>query len=191
MSKSREIEFKTMLTAEEFTAVYHHYQLTETDFKTQTNCYFDTVDGQLRTRGWGLRIRLYPDRGELTLKVPANDGGLWEYTDPLTYEEVQDLRSKGKILPTGTVAGKLQEARLSPGNMKLLADLTTHRAEFTIPEGLLALDENFYGTTHDYELELEVTDSVQGKEAFLSLLAQLKLTYRPAENKIARAFKVK
>lgn len=189
MAKTREIEFKSMLTENEFAMLCQHYQLTSDTFKTQTNCYFDTEDYKLRSLGWGLRIRLYADRGELTLKVPAAEGGLWEYTDALTLETAQTLRTQGTCLHTGAVADKLQEAGLSATEVKLLADLTTKRAEFSIPEGLLALDENFYGTTHDFELELEVSDPVHGQAAFLQLLQQLHLTYRPAENKISRAFK--
>lgn len=107
----------------------------------------------------------------------------------MTLETAQTLRTQGTCLHTGAVADKLQEAGLSATEVKLLADLTTKRAEFSIPEGLLALDENFYGTTHDFELELEVSDPVHGQAAFLQLLQQLHLTYRPAENKISRAFK--
>lgn len=191
MTKTREIEFKTMLTAAEFARVKAHYRLADDRFKSQTNCYFDTPDQQLRSRHWGLRIRLYPDRGELTLKVPAKDAGRWEITDPLTRQEAQQLRDQGRILSTGVVAEHLRNHQIQPEALELIADLTTLRAEFPIKEGLLALDESFYGKgkMHDYELELEVTAADTGAAGFDSLLAQLGLPYRPAENKITRAIK--
>ncbi len=189
MSKSREIEFKTMLTEAEFGQVKEAYHLNDENFKSQTNCYFDTVDQKLKKLGWGLRIRLFADRGELTLKIPAKDVGLWEITDSLTLRQATFLREQGQILTEGAVANQLQNHHIAPKDLLLIADLTTMRAEFPVKEGLLALDENFYGQLHDYELELEVTDATIGAEAFHALLTQLGLTYRPAENKITRAIK--
>ena len=71
------------------------------------------------------------------------------------------------------------------------AELTTRRAEFSVTEGLLALDESWYGQSHDYELELEVSEASSGKRAFLSLLDRLHISYRPAKNKIIRALEEK
>ncbi|WP_368251735.1 CYTH domain-containing protein [Enterococcus sp. 2201sp1_2201st1_B8_2201SCRN_220225] len=191
MTTAKEIEFKTMLTAEEFQRVKTHYQLTEKTVKKQTNYYFDTPDQRLKKRHWGLRIRLYPDSAEQTLKIPASTGGLWEITDSLTLKEAQRLTKKAQLKADGQIANKLASIGIKVEEIVLLADLTTARWEFKIPAGLLAIDESWYGNGHDYELELEVSDFTQGKEQFQHLLTELDLTFRPGANKITRAIKEK
>ncbi len=190
MSEQQEIEFKTLLTAEEHKKICHFYHLIETDFKLQTNCYFDTVDKKLHQKGWGLRIRRYPDHGELTLKTPAKNG-LLETTDSLSLKQTEQLIQQEKILTNGTVANKLLKEDIAPSQLILLTQLTTKRAEFEIDTGLLAIDESWYGLCHDFELELEVADSTQGKQDFLELLQKWKITYQPAQNKITRALLAK
>lgn len=189
--QSREIEFKTLLTPSEFQKVVAHYQLTPASRKTQTNHYFDTPKGHLQEHHWGLRIRTYANHGEQTLKVPAAAGGLWEITDALSLAEADRLVKKGTIKASSNVATKLATINVHPRDLRLLASLKTARWEFAIPEGLLALDESWYGSKHDYELELEVSDPVLGQTAFYELLQSLKLTYQPGENKISRALKEK
>lgn len=187
---TREIEFKTLLTPEEFQRVITHYQLTPESRKIQTNHYFDTPDQKLKKQHWGLRIRIYDAYGEQTLKVPATDSGLWEITDELTLAEATALAESGRI-KTGQITTKLAEINVHPNELHRLASLKTARWEFAIPEGLLALDESWYGSKHDFELELEVSNHIQGKKAFYGLLSELGLTYQPGENKITRAIKEK
>ena len=154
MTHQVEIEFKTLLTREEYQRVFAFYQLDRSAFHTQTNLYFDTLDHQLKQKKFGLRIRTTEDKAELTLKSPLKEG-LLETTDILSLDEA------------------------------------ARRAEFSVTEGLLALDESWYGQSHDYELELEVSEASSGKRAFLSLLDRLHISYRPAKNKIIRALEEK
>lgn len=190
MAEQVEIEFKTLLTYDEYQRVIAFYQLDPSVFHTQTNLYFDTLDQQLKQKKFGLRIRTTEDRAELTLKSPLQEG-LLETTDNLSLDEAASLRENQRILLTGAVADRLRQERIDPAAVKPFAELTTRRGEFSITEGLLALDENWYGQSHDYELELEVSEASSGKRAFLSLLERLQLTYRPAKNKIIRALEEK
>ena len=101
------------------------------------------------------------------------------------------MRENQRILFTGAVADRLIQEQIDPAAVKPFAELTTRRAEFSVTEGLLALDESWYGQSHDYELELEVSEASSGKRAFLSLLDRLHISYRPAKNKIIRALEEK
>ena len=47
MSEMLEIEYKSMLTQQEYNQLIQYYQLKSEDFTVQTNIYFDTPDGQL------------------------------------------------------------------------------------------------------------------------------------------------
>jgi len=186
MSQQNEIEFKTLLTKDDYNRIVQYYQLQDKDFHTQKNCYFDTSDQKLASKHCGLRIRQLATYGELTLKTPAKVG-LLETTDQLSVEQTEQLINQQKILTNGHVAGKLAEYSITAKDLILFAELTTKRAEFPIDEGLLALDESWYANQHDYELELEVENSEKGKEDFKKLLAKFDITYSPAKNKIERA----
>ncbi|KAF1302101.1 CYTH domain-containing protein [Candidatus Enterococcus willemsii] len=185
--KQLEIEFKTLLSEQDYLRLCAYYQLTADDFYTQTNVYFDTPTNDLRHKKCGLRIRQYTTKGEITLKTPQAVG-LLETTDRLTLEETMDSLAK-KQLPEGAVTKELRQLGIDPNQLQVLTSLTTKRAEFAIPEGLLALDESWYNQQHDYELELEVNDAHLGKVAFDAYLTTHQLPYKFAENKIVRATK--
>lgn len=187
MSEAIEIEYKTMLSFGEYQKLVHHYQLKDQDFFSQTNAYYDSADGKLRATGWGLRIRLYSDKAEATLKTPV-ENGLLETTDYLDLADAQQYVAEKKFLTTGNIVKKLNEIHISPQQLKQFAKLTTKRAEFKIPEGLLAIDHSVYSGQEDFELELEVSEAIAGKNAFEKLLKQLSIEFKPAENKIKRAF---
>lgn len=190
MSESLEIEFKTMLTETEYHKVCQYFALQEAAFHHQTNCYFDTSQGQLKQHQCGLRIRLLPDQAELTLKSPAPTG-LLETTQRFSLAEAESLLAEDQLPKDGPVAAKLQEMGVAIDSLHLIAKLKTKRAELSIPQGLLALDESWYGSAHDFELELEVKEPKQGKIDFTALLQDLSLHYVPAKNKIMRAIQEK
>lgn len=187
LSKEIEIEFKSMLTQPEYDSLLRYYDISEEQFVIQTNLYFDTADFQLKQHGMGLRIRRFADKAEATLKVPQTIG-LLEVTDALTLNEVDQALAKEQFVPQATeVLERLEKLNLSLLDLHLIGKLITKRAEFTIPEGKLALDESWYSEQHDFELELEVPDSTFGEDDFKQLLANFDLTYRKTQNKIVRA----
>lgn len=190
MTEMLEIEFKTLLTKEDYTRLLAHYQLTSESFHTQTNIYYDTPDLQLKQKNCGLRIRLLDDYAEYTIKTPAVEGKL-ETTDTYTTLEATEI-IKSCVLPrTGAVFQKLQELAVDSKQLIQIGELTTKRAEFPINEGLLAIDESWGERLHDYELELEVTDAATGKTAFEQFLKHKAISYLPAKNKIQRMFEAK
>ena len=174
MSEHLEIEFKTLVSPQDFKRLIDHFAIQKTDFFTQTNHYFDTDDFQLLA-----------DRGELTLKVPAPEG-LLEINDPLSLETANHFIKKNQLPTEGAVAKKLQELGIEIASIHLIGSLKTARAEKQIPQGLLALDESWYNQQHDFELELEVTEAESGKQAFQTLMADLNIPITLAPNKIQR-----
>ena len=187
MSKEIEIEFKSMLTQNDYEKLLHYYNVTNKQFVIQTNLYFDTVDFQLKQRGMGLRIRYFSDTAEATLKIPQTVG-LLEVTDRLSLDEVEQAINKDQFTPQATeILGQLRTVNISLSGLHLIGKLITKRAEFTIPEGKLALDESWYSDYHDFELELEVPDYNFNEGDFKQLLNKFELPYRKTKNKIARA----
>lgn len=185
MSKNLEIEFKTLISESDFYRLRNYFHLEKNDFFVQENYYFDTIDFKLKQKNSGLRVRLFSDSAELTLKTPEVVG-LLETTDHLTLQQAFHIISSEKLLFEGFVYDKLMNFGIDPTALCMIGCLKTKRAERKLPQGLLALDESWYNQHHDFELELELTDSVRGKNDFLLLLDQLDLKEKPTQNKIQR-----
>ncbi|MDU5334389.1 CYTH domain-containing protein [Enterococcus sp.] len=187
MSKEIEIEFKSMLTKKEYETLLRYYNVSDEQFVTQTNLYFDTTDFQLKQHGMGLRIRRFADKAEATLKIPQTIG-LLEVTDPLTLNEVDEALAKDQFAQQAAeILEQLETLNIPLSDLHLIGKLITNRAEFMISEGKLALDESWYSEHHDFELELEVPNSGFDETAFKQLLAKFDLPYRKTQNKIVRA----
>lgn len=185
MSENLEIEFKTLLSIEEFSRVVDYFQFKEEQFFTQINYYFDSADFQLRKRRMGLRVRVLSDNAEITLKVPEKVG-LLEINDALSVKEANAIIESATLPTIGNVYNKLNQLGIDQSDLRLIGSLTTKRAEIKLPQGLLALDESWYNEQHDFELELEVNDATNGKKDFLSLLDTLTIKESPSPNKIQR-----
>lgn len=68
MSKHREIEAKTLLSKEVYQKITNSFQV-KNNF-IQENYYFDTPKDFLKKHNISLRIRIYADHAEQTMKVP-------------------------------------------------------------------------------------------------------------------------
>lgn len=189
MSQEIEIEFKNMLTKEEFETLIEHFQIEESQFHIQHNHYFDTVDQQLRQLKSGLRIRQLENYNELTLKEPARGIALTETTDRLSDEQVQSILIEGTPIPALEVADRLHAFEVSLNELQRIGTLSTTRAEINYNGGLLVFDHSLYADQEDYELEYEVVDEEEGKTIFLALLNELAIPVRPAQKKLARFMK--
>ncbi|MBC1500649.1 CYTH domain-containing protein [Listeria weihenstephanensis] len=186
MSKDLEIEFKNMLTEEEYTTLIEEFRLKEDDFFTQTNYYLDTADFQLKDKLAALRIRKRELYYELTLKTPEQVG-LLETTQILAEEQVTAILD-GANIPVGQVRDMLQTLGVKHQDLIMFGSLTTTRAEKDYKNGLLVFDKSFYSNTHDFELEYEVPDFDKGKVIFEQFLEERDIPKRPTMNKILRFY---
>lgn len=187
MSNEVEIEFKNLLTEQEYTRLMSHFQASKDQCWVQENHYYDTPDLQLKKRHSALRIRVLPQTAEMTLKTPHGPH-LLESTEPLSKETAFKIINNKKLVPLGDVAVKLAELGIEERSLEPITTLTTLRYEKQLADGLLVLDKSTYNEQTDFELELEVTDSIIGKRLFHSLLTQFSIPERPTPNKIHRAF---
>lgn len=190
MTQTMEIEFKNMLSAEEFNKMVSAFHLTKDQFIEQVNHYFDTEDFALKNKGCALRIREKKAQFELTLKQPHKDG-LLETNQILTFEEAQAFLNGG-FLKDGVVAAQISSSLGIDGiKLNYFGSLTTERAEIAYKNGLLVLDCSSYLKTIDYEVEYEVSNREQGKPIFLSLLTDFQIPVRQTRNKIQRFYERK
>ncbi|MBC2283030.1 CYTH domain-containing protein [Listeria booriae] len=186
MSQDLEIEFKNLLSVEEYDALIAEFGLKEEDFFTQTNYYFDTPDFQLKEKLCALRIRKRELHYELTLKTPEQVG-LLETTQILAEEQVTAILD-GANIPVGQVRDALQSLGINHETLHMFGSLTTTRAEKNYKKGLLVFDKSFYADTHDFELEYEVTDFDKGETIFDRFLEERGIKKRETPNKILRFY---
>lgn len=183
--KELEIEFKNLLTEEDYKKIYDFYNLEQEETINNSNFYYETEDFDLKQAGVALRIRHTDTKSEMTLKIKgarANE----EYNIP--YERNQNPE---KIEVT-SLPQRIKEQFIRLGIEKdvlLSQKIVTERKEKILDEGLLVLDKTYFlGNIVDYELEFEVRDYEKGKVAFESILDELKIEKKEAKPKIARAY---
>ncbi|MBC2109558.1 CYTH domain-containing protein [Listeria innocua] len=186
MVKELEIEFRNLLTKEEYNRLIEDFRIKEDDFFEQTNFYLDTADFGLKERNSALRIRQLETQYQLTLKTPEARG-LMETTQILAADQATAI-TDGANIPVGPVRDTLKEIGINHEDLQVFGSLKTIRAEKDYKKGLLVFDKNFYGSISDFDLEYEVSDYDKGKEIFDKLLKEYQITNHPAENKVARFY---
>ncbi len=187
MAKELEIEFKNLLTEEEYIKLLNAFDYEAADAKTQINHYFDTADFKLRSLKSALRIRQKAKAFECTLKIPA-ENGYYEITDPLAPDQAEEILAKISF-PAVEVAEALGEIGVSVEQLLPLGSLTTHRIEFPYKNGLLVFDHSEYHGLEDFEVEYEVDDFQVGKGIFDDFLLEWNIPFRHTDKKIARFIK--
>ncbi|MDQ0255387.1 uncharacterized protein YjbK [Evansella vedderi] len=192
MTQEIEIEFKNLLTRNEYISLMNAFGITDKEKVGQTNYYFDTKEMQLKENKCALRIRKKGDHYILTLKEPLKEG-LLETHQTLSSHEVDRAISEGILPDTGDVVSQLKDILKTTNliQMTYLGELTTERLEKTLPEGLLVLDKSYYFDIVDYELEFECEEWSTGQAFFESMLSKHNIPKRKTPNKILRFYNEK
>ena len=190
MSKELEIEFKNMLTKDDYQRLVDKY-FPNTPAFSQTNCYFDTPDKLLKEKHMGLRLRKRVGHHECTLKIPTDNQHTYqEITDTLTSEQINTLIEQKKIYLDGEVANALNSHHIPLNQLQMIGQITTYRRETQLNDDcLLVLDETHFGKVIDFELEMEVRNSKQGELFFNRFLIEEGIKKHSASKKIVRMIK--
>ncbi|PLS15453.1 CYTH domain-containing protein [Bacillus sp. M6-12] len=189
MYQEIEIEFKNMLTKEEFEHVLAFFKINKESFALQENHYFDTRSFELKDKESALRIRSKNGQYVLTLKQPAQEG-LLETNQPLTAEIALSLL-EGAPIPDGYIKELIIQMDLLPERLEYFGMLATNRAELRYQGGLLVMDHSTYLGKEDFELEYEADSVQKGKAIFEDLLKSLEIPQRKTENKVRRFYQQK
>lgn len=190
MHQEIEIEFKNLLTKEEFHLLCDRFSLSEGDFIIQENHYFDSKDFALKNKGCALRIRKKKAHYEMTLKQPVEEG-LLETNETISEDEAKSIIANNRI-PEGAIAKIIQEElEIAPDSIIYFGSLSTRRAETEYEGGLLVIDHSMYLNKEDYELEYEVSNFSTGQKIFIELLKTLNIPMRQTDNKIKRFYTAK
>ena len=176
MYVNKEIEFKTLITKEQYDNLLLEFGLDNNVF-AQTNHYFDTEDTKLISEQTVLRIRQKGNNFKITKKTRADVGA----------DETHILISKEKaldILENGFDASIIG----IPYFVHKVAELTTYRVSTPYKNGTLFFDKSeYYGNT-DYEIEYEVDDVKEGTIDFQKFLNDHEIVYKESIRKSKRAY---
>ncbi|WP_085506990.1 CYTH domain-containing protein [Thalassobacillus devorans] len=189
MNQEIEIEFKNILTKEEYDRLKNTLPFEKAKVQEQTNHYFETENFDLKQNGAALRIREKNGGFTLTLKQPHPDG-LLETHATLTTDECESWIS-GAPNAKENVFHQLHELGINPDELNYQGALKTNRQEIRYQDTLLVLDHSLYHETEDYELELEATDRAHGEKVFHQLLTDHEIPERETDNKIKRFFQAR
>ena len=185
MSQQMEIEFKNLLTKEEYTRLLTFFNIGPAQIIKQENHYFDTPNYDLKKASRGLRIRVLPHHIECTLKERSSENAHLETTDPLTADVAAQM-IRGLTFEAPSVVQRLLEMNVNVAELQLFGSLTTNRVELEYEGGLLVFDHSFYLQCEDYEVEYETNDEHTGFVIFEQFLTQHNIEKRYAKKKIAR-----
>ncbi|MEB6333587.1 CYTH domain-containing protein [Staphylococcus pseudoxylosus] len=185
MATNNEIEFKQLLTENQYNVIHKTYFNEIEPFK-QTNFYIDTPDFDLKDHKSALRIRVKDDYLEMTLKTPA-EVGLTEYNF-----ETHIVPELNKPIPEQSLPSEILEQLtkmdIDLTELIILGSLKTERLEKEINGNLLVLDKSTYLDFEDFELEYEVEDYDEGLIQFKSILEKFDMKHEIPANKVQRFF---
>ena len=181
-----EIEFKNLLTENQYDALYEKYDLSNSEEIINKNFYYDDADESFKNIAAALRIRYTNKKTEMTLKIKGETQNV-EINVPLD-ERYPKEPTVLPILPNEIIS-ELERMNVKIKTPMLIQKIETLRHEVTLEEGLLVLDKTtFINDIVDYELEFETKDYETGLAAFEKLLEEENnIDKNPAKPKIARA----
>ena len=185
MSQHIEIEFKNMLTKDQYEQMLQDFAVQPEQIIRQVNHYFDTPEQHLKTIKSALRIREFDNTIECTLKEKSSEHQHLETTDLLTRAQADDMLAGGGI-GAPHVMERLALFDIPLNNLQRYGTLTTDRVELAYEGGLLVFDHSFYLHCDDYEVEYETNDETFGKSVFLQFLQKYNIEPQPAPKKIVR-----
>ena len=185
MSQQLEIEFKNLLTKEEYERLLTYFHIQQEQIERQENHYFDTPDEHLKKAMSGLRIRVLSSHIECTLKERSTENAYLETTDRLSDEAATEMM-QGTGFHAPSVEQRLLAMNVPIKQLQLFGTLATNRVELEYEGGLLFLDHSFYLQCEDYEVEYETTNEATGIDIFRRFLAEHHIEKRYAKKKIAR-----
>jgi len=174
METHNEIEFKTMLTEQEYNVLLSTYTFTS---YSQFNEYLDTATGAFSKQKKGLRIRQKNGKYEVTIKTPTTELETLEQNWSISKEQYEAFKKTGDL-------SFLDDQFSQP--LQLVGSIETLRHELPYKSGVLMVDFSKFLHKHDYELEFEVPSIAKGEQEFKDFLQEHSIPYRPAKKKLVR-----
>lgn len=185
MTQELEIEFKNVLTKQQYETLLKKFQVSDEMILHQTNHYFDTKEFRLKELFSGLRIRETNEKIVCTLKERTATNTHLETTDVITKEQA-DLMLLGRGFFADSVKTRLSQLGVPVEHLQHFGTLSTDRVELSYKGGTIVFDHSFYLNCDDYEVEYETNEEILGQEVFENFLKENDIPQKAADKKIAR-----
>ena len=186
MQQHLEIEFKQLLSKEDYYTLLHHFKKDEKDGYQQINYYLESKDQILHQHHYALRIRYKDQRYELTLKRPYLQGRM-EHNAYISHEQFIQIKDHGCL--DHPILRSIVDEGIDLSTLYCPCFLETTRIDIPYLHGLLSLDHNRYLNQEDYEIEYEHDDFTQGQTIFSALLEKYHIPLASSTpSKTKRAF---
>jgi uncharacterized protein YjbK len=177
MKIEKEIEFKTLLTENEYNTLLELFTKNTTSYN-QTNFYFDNDNFELNAKKITCRVREKNNNFELTVKI-KDTVGLNEYNQEISYEEFINYKNNGLNLNYDVITAN---------NLKIKAQNTTTRFDLRLHNQLFSLDKINIDNNIHYELEMETENYDEGLIIFNNFLKEYNIEYKKGPSKAKRTF---
>lgn len=179
MKKNIEIEFKTLLSPEDYHRLKESF-FNDAILHDQKNRYFDTINKDLYDRRMTARIRTVNQRSLFTLKQIDPDNQVIEHEIEDQKLQIDDPRIMN-LLETLNIPITIIEISRSHTQRLIIVD----------DAGEWCLDRTDFGHRVDYELEYELIndklDSQSGLDRFTNFLEAFDIHYQPGQSKFQRS----
>lgn len=182
MNNKTEAEFKSLITKEEYERLLNLFEGSKSDF--QTNHYFDTTRFSLKALDASVRVR---EREDFSLTYKRKKGyNIDVRTVLIDKEKFEEIKNTG-VINIPEIQEELQKLIKDQKLVNFLS-LSTFRTYLPYSNGILNIDKSEYLDTIDYEIEYSAKSYHQGKEEFIKLINDLKISYKKSDKKIKRAY---
>lgn len=184
--KEIEIEFKNLLTKEQYEKLLTFFKLHPENAIFNDNYYYDNIN-TLKENNCALRIRHTKNKSEMTLKIKGIEQNI-EINVALNNKIVPEKLNFDEL--PFEIRKTLNEYNISFEIATQIAIIKTTRHEIKGYDGLIVIDKTtFKNNIVDYELEFEVNNYNEGLTNFEKLLSDFNINLKPTAPKIARAIK--
>lgn len=186
MGKSLEREYKTMIHSQDFIRLKEQDKFKLINPIIQHNYYYDTEALNLKSLNAALRLRVFENSSEWTLKISKNQQDSIEITDSVPHVILAPNSIDADTFEEPELLTFLIDNQISLTQFKQTHSFTTHRYIYQEQAYTWCLDATNFPFVTDYELECECHD-ILSLEAWKEHLSRLGLSYHQAPTKIARA----
>ena len=182
MQKGTDVEFKSLLTENEYNKLLDFFTSAKSDF--QTNHYFDTKRFSLKALNASLRVR---ERENFELTFKRKKGYSTDLKSvTITQEEFDNLKETGVVDKEELASDILNLIK----DQKLVNFLSLSTLRYYVPygNGILNIDKSEYVGITDYEIEYSSKNYHQGKADFIKIISEFGIQYKKSDKKIKRAY---
>lgn len=182
MNNKTDAEFKSLITKEEYERLIEKFAGSKSDY--QTNHYFDTTRFSLKALDASIRVR---EREDFSLTYKRKKGyNIDVRTIIIDKEKFNEIKETG-VIDIPEISEELQKLIKEQKLVNFLS-LSTFRTYLPYGNGILNIDKSEYLDKVDYEIEYTAKSYHQGKEEFIKLISELKISYKKSDKKIKRAY---